>query len=294
MREVTPNLDPKDFWSSELKKFIPKFLEKHPTLRNFREKASVILHGSITLGIDDLFADIDLWFLIPEEEFVELKNTSKSLFFDIEVNDKLGHLNAEPIKEFSRHVYQLKDGYDQSDMDIIFQLRNAEIIIDNTGIGGELINTVSQPMRKEVRELFFFYHYVEMRGEHRACDNPMERNDPVAFLLSLPKVLAHALRAAMVLDGEPYPYDKWLYYTASKTPTGKKLVPSIDRIIDLIANDTLRFNGTEAENPISQELRVIRKTLIEEAQAKGNRSTWLDKWWLYMTQPRDKLKNIRW
>jgi len=294
MREITPNLDPKEFWSNELKKFIPEFFKHHKILKNFQNNASVILHGSITLGIDDPFADIDLWFLIPEEEFVELKNVSESLFFEIEVNDKLGHLNAEPIEEFSRRVYQLKDEYDQSDMDIIFQLRNAEIIIDNTGIGEELINSVSQPMRKEVRDLFFFYHYVEMRGDHRACDNPMERHDPVAFLLSLPKVLAHSLRAAMVLDGEPYPYDKWLYLTALKTPTGKKIAPSIDRIIDLISKDILRFKGSEAENPIGQELRIIRKILIEEAQAKGNNSLWLEKWWLYMTQPRDRLKNIRW
>ncbi|MHA2181731.1 MAG: hypothetical protein ACXAAH_09940, partial [Promethearchaeota archaeon] len=259
MIDFNTSMEKKDYWIKELKKFIPEYLEQNVILKKFQRNASVILHGSITLGIDDPYADIDLWFLIPEDEFVELNNTSESLFFKIAVNNKLGHLNVEPIEEFSRRVYQLKDEYDQSDMDIIFQLRNAEIIIDNGGIGEELINKVSQPMRKEVKDLFFFYHYVEMRGEHRACDNPMERHDPVAFLLSLPKVLAHALRAAMVLDGDPYPYNKWLYYTALKTPTGKKIAPSIDRIINLIAKDTLRFKGTEAENPIGQELRVIRK-----------------------------------
>ncbi|MHA1991458.1 MAG: hypothetical protein ACW98A_10880 [Candidatus Hodarchaeales archaeon] len=294
MREDIPNSDPKNFWSNELKKYIPEFLEKHTILKNFNKNASVILHGSITLGIDDPFTDIDLWFLLPEEEFLELKNVSESLFFDIKVNDKLGHLNAEPIEDFSRRVYQLKGEYGQNDMDIIFQLRNAEIILDNTGIGNELINSTRQPMRKEVRELFFFYHYVEMRGDHRACDHPMERNDPVGFLLSLPKVIAHTLRAAMVLDGEPYPYDKWLYYAALKTPTGKKIAPSIDRIIDFLAKDILRFKGSEADNPIGQELRVMRKILIDEAQARGNNSPWLEKWWLYMTQPRDELRNIHW
>jgi hypothetical protein len=122
----------------------------------------------------------------------------------------------------------------------------------------------------------------------------MERHDPVAFLLSLPKVLAHALRAAMVLDCEPYPYDKWLYYAALKTPTGKKLVPSIDKILNLIAEDTLRFKGSEKDNPISQELRVIRRILIETAQTKGINEPWLERWWLYMTQSRDRIKEIHW
>jgi hypothetical protein len=179
-------------------------------------------------------------------------------------------------------------------MDIVYQLRNAEIVVDNTGIGKELINSACQPMRKEVSDIFFFYHYVEMRIEHRACDNPMERHDPIGVILSLPKVIAHALRAAMVLDGEPYPYDKWLYYRASQTPTGKKLVPSIDKILDFIAEDYLRFKGSESEHPISQELRVIRRILVEAAQAKGNNSPWLEKWWLHMTEPRDKIKDIHW
>ena len=294
MVEFNPSMERRDYWVRELKEFIPIFLKEHPILREFSENASILFHGSITQGIDDAFADIDLWFLLPDKEFVELKKVSDSLFFIIKVNDKLGHLNAESIEEFSRRVFELKNENDQIGMDNIFQLRNAEIINDNTGIGNELINSASQPMRKEVREIFFFYHYVEMRSEHRACDNPMERHDPVAFLLSLPKVLAHALKAAMVLDGEPYPYDKWLYYAALKTPTGKKIKPSIDKIIDLIAKDNLRFKGSEADNPIGQELRVIRKTLIEEAHARGNTSPWLETWWLYMTQPRDKLKNIHW
>ena len=36
----------------------------------------------------------------------------------------------------------------------------------------------------------------------------------LAFLLSLPKAMAHALQTAMVIDGEPYPYDKWLCFAA--------------------------------------------------------------------------------
>ena len=294
MTEFTPKIEKKDYWVRELKKFIPKFLKQHPILNNFYENASVILHGSLTLGFDDLFSDIDLWFLIPEEELVEIKNVSESLFFEIEVNKKPGHLNAESIEDFSRCLYQLKNYYNQTDMDIVYQLRNAEIVLDKSGRGSELIKVACKPMNKEVGDLFFYFHYVEMRSEHRACDNPMERRDPIGFLLSLPKVIAHALRAAMVLDGQPYPYDKWLYYAASQTPTGKKLVPSIEKILNLIAKDNLRFKGSESDHPISQELRVIRRILVETAQVKGNNSPWLEKWWLFMTQPRDLIKNIGW
>ena len=103
-------------------------------------------------------------------------------------------------------------------------------------------------------------------------------------LLSLPKILTHALKAAMVLDNEPYPYEKWLFYAARKTKTGKLLIPSVEKILNLIADDMIRFKGLESDNPISQELRVIRRILIEVAQNNGYNYPWLNKWWLYITQ----------
>ncbi len=294
MSEIIPKNDSKDYWVKKLKKFVPEFLKQHEILKNFHEKASVILHGSITLGFDDPFSDIDLWLLIPKEELIQLEKISGTLFFEIEVNDKPGHLNAESIEEFSRQFYRLRNSNDQPDLDIVFQLRNAVIVIDKTGIGKELITSACQPMRKEVSDCFFFYHYIEMRGDHRASDNPMERNHPVGVLLSLPKTLAQSLRAAMVLDNEPYPYDKWLYYMAKKMPTGKKLIPSIETILNILAEGGLHFKGSEKDNPISQEIREIRKILIEEARSRGNNSPWLEKWWLYMTQARAMIKEIHW
>lgn len=294
MTKIFTKKGSKDEWIKKLKKFIPEYLNQHEILKDFHEKASIILHGSLTLGFDDPFADIDLWLLLPEKEFIQLEKISETFFFDIEVDKKPGHLNAESIEEFSRRLYQLRNSNDQHDLDIVFQLRNAAIIIDKNGIGRALIASACQPMRKEVSDCFFFYHYTEMRGDHRAMDNPMQRNDPMGVLLSLPKTLAHALRAAMVLDRQPYPYDKWLYYMAKKTPTGKKIIPSIEKILNLIAGGGLHFKGPEIENPISLEFREIRKILIEEARSRGNNSPWLEKWWLYMTQARDKIQEIHW
>lgn len=287
-------MENRDIWIKKIKKFIPEFMDRHPVLRDFRDRATIILHGSITLGFDDPFSDIDLWLLIPEIELNNLDKVSESRFFEIEVDGKPGHLNAESIEDFSKRFHHLKNHNDNWDTDIIYQLRNAEVLLDNAEIGQGLILLAKKPMRKEVRDSFFFYHYVEMRTEHRASDNPMERHDPVGIFLSLPKVIAHALRAAMVLDSEPYPYDKWLYFASSKTSTGEKLIPSINKILDLLASNKLRFEGSEAENPISQELRIMRKILIENAIAKGIDTPWLYEWWLFMTQARDNMNGITW
>jgi len=149
-------------------------------------------------------------------------------------------------------------------------------------------------MREEVRRAMFLYHYVEMRSDHRACDNPMERGDPPALLFSLPKVLGHGLRAAMILDGEPYPYDKWLYQAAQATPSGRALTPHVDRVIELLGGDALRFDGPASDNPIDHEVHAIRNALMEAARAAGIDEPWLDTWWLSMDAARVAHEEVRW
>jgi hypothetical protein len=239
------------------------------------------------MGINDEFSDLDVWLLVPSEDLPELDKTAGTRFFEMKVDGKLGHLTAESIEEFSESVHQCH-------MNTIYHLRKAEIITDNTGVALELIRLVRTPMPPQVSDAFFFHHYVEMRSEDRACDNPMERKDPVAVLLSLGKAMGHALRAAMVLDGEPYPYDKWLHLAAAQLPTGRGVTPHIERIIDLLRDDALHFPGSQRENPISLELRAIRRILIDAARAKGNDAQWLSKWWLHIDQARDAIEQIRW
>jgi len=279
--------DPKHHWATRLGEWLPGFIEKHPVLSGLDRLASVVLYGSTTAGVDDAFSDLDLWLLLTEADMVRLAAACETRFFGFELDGKAGHLTAHAVGEFREKVRGCE-------MDTICHLRNAVVLSDPTGAADELVRLACRPMRQAVSDAFFFYHYVEMRSEHRSCDNPMERNDPVASLLSLTKTIAHALRAAMVLDGEPYPYDKWLHRDALATPTGHLLGPSIERILGGLTGDGLRSEAPESDHPIGLELRVIRRLLIEAAQAKGNQAPWLHEWWLHMMQARQAIEGIRW
>ena len=279
--------DRRGHWIDRLSEFLPGFLQSHPILRRFHEKASAVLHGSVAMGIDDAFADLDLWLLVPEGDMTQLDAASETRFFELELDGKEGHLNAESVGAFSARVRGC-------DMDAIFQLRTAEVLADPTGAARELVGLARRPMRPEVSLAFFRYHYVEMRGEHRSWDNPIERSEPVGALLALSKTIAHALRAAIVLDRQPYPYDKWLHHAAGATPTGKLLLPGLERILDLLAADKLRAGGPESDHPIGVELRVMRQVLIDAAEAGGIRQPWLRKWWLHMDEACEGIRDIRW
>ena len=287
MTEPARNADPKAYWVGRLGEFLPGFFADDPALSRFAGRESTIFYGSLARGIDDEFADVDVWLLLAGEDFAELTDCAESLFFQFQLDGREGHVTAHLAQEFAAKVHGC-------DMDTIYQLRHGQALTDNTGAAGPLIELARQPMGGEVSRALFLYHYVEMRSEHRACDNPIDRNDPVALLLSLPKAIAHALRAAMVLDGEVYPYDKWLHSEAVQTPTGSLLAPSVAKILDMLAADGLRLQAREHQHPISNELRAVRGILIDAARAHGLDEPWLTQWWLYMTQAADAMKNVRW
>jgi len=287
MTDTSQKTDVRNHWSARLAEWLPGFLDAHPVLSRFHRSGSVVLYGSTMLGVDDAFSDIDLWLLLSKGDLAGLDAVSETRFFTFKVDGKAGHVVAHTADELRRRL-------EGCDMDTVYHLRNAEILTDDLGAAAGLIEAARRPMRQEVADAFFFYHYVEMRSDHRACDNPMDRTDPIALLMFLPKTIAHALRAAIVLDGEPYPYEKWLYQAACKTPTGRRLAPTVEAVIDLLGEDQLRYPGPECDHPIGRELMTLRRTLIDAAHAHGNHAPWLNEWWLHMNQARDAIQGVRW
>lgn len=274
-------------WTATLRPFVPQFVSQHPVLSKLDNQMSIILHGSTTMGIDDPFSDLDFWLLLRETSLAEFDSLSPTRFLSFKLGGKEGHFNVTGAGHFADRLVRCN-------MDLIYQLRLGVIFADDRDLAHRLQRLARQPMPKAVRDALLFWHYTEMRGEHRACDNPMQRVDPAALLLSLTKTIAHALQAAMVLDGEPYPYDKWLCRAARQTPTGARVATSVDAILNLIARGQLHFPGGESQHPISHELRAIRKILIDAARGQAINEPWLEKWWLYMDQAREAFQTVRW
>ena len=277
----------RELWVGRLREFLPGWFAEHEVLSRLSDGAAVVLYGSTARGLDDAWSDLDLGLLLSDSEFQALAGSCDTTFFGFGVEGKEGHIMAVPVRQW-------RDEVAHCHMDRIYHLQRAAIVSDVEGRAAELLDYARAPMREEVRRAMFLYHYVEMRSDHRACDNPMERREPPALLFSLPKVLGHGLRAAMILDGEPYPYDKWLYQAAQATPSGRALTPHVDRVIELLGGDALRFDGPASDNPIDHEVHAIRNALMEAARAAGIDEPWLDTWWLSMDAARVAHEEVRW
>lgn len=246
-----------------------------------------MLHGSTTMGVDDAFSDLDLWLLLDRAQLVALDALSPTRFFGFRLDGKEGHVCVHGVEEFDARIRGC-------DMDIIYQLRLCEALSDGTSDARRLKALASRQMPEDVRRALFMWHYVEMRGEHRSCDTPIERGDAVALLLGVAKTITHALRAAMVLDGQPYPYDKWLFKAAGSAPTGAMVASGVESLLKRISTGALAIGGPEKQHPIGLELREIRRILVEAARAGGIDGPWLDRWWLQMDAARAVYQAVRW
>jgi hypothetical protein len=271
---------------------LPAALRAHPAIAALADRAAVVLHGSRAMGLSDDFADVDLWVLTGAAAAgaFEREHGGRFVEFSPEAESAMGargHFNVESIEALSARVRRC-------DFPLIAELRTAVALADPGGLSRELLALAGRPMSDTVRLAWFRYHYVEMRGEHRACDNAIERGDATALLLQVARTLEHAIRAASVLDREPYRYGKWLAHAARRTPSGAAVVALAERAIALIEGGALRVRGPEDAHPLTGVLKSMRRTLVESARAGGIDGPWLVEWWLHIDNARRGVDDIEW
>ncbi|MEO6436281.1 MAG: hypothetical protein ABIP55_11060 [Tepidisphaeraceae bacterium] len=266
---------------------LPALLRAHPAVAALLDRSALLLHGSTTIGIDDPLADWDLWVLTDMESWRDFDREHGTRFIEFRSVRK-GHFQIEPIDAFRHRVARC-------DFQLISELRHALVLSDPRGIAAGILADSCKPMSEQVRRAWFCHHYVEMRGEHRACDNAIDRGGHAfAVLLGATRALEHALQAAMILDGEPYRYGKWLTTMAARTPTGAGIVPLVHDAMRLIASGAIDHPGPEAAHPLTLMLKEIRRVLIDAARAAGIDEPWLNEWWLHIDKARDGVRDVTW
>ncbi|UCE05116.1 MAG: nucleotidyltransferase domain-containing protein [bacterium] len=275
-------------WVTASKKYFQTFVPADQILNHFSENITIVLHGSTARNVDDEHSDLDYWLVLDDDEYEKFRSITEQSFIPIEIDGKEGHINPLSIR-------QIEKCFDNEiEMWLINEISTSIVIVDNKNVFPKYIELARQPLSDSVRYAFFFYNYCMMRGYHRSCDNPMERGDEFAVLVSLMQTLQYAFQAAFVLDRVAYPYEKWLYLQAYFFETPKSLIEHVDNIIDEIKNNSISLFGPEKENRISQELRVIRAKLVDKAKQVGINELWLEKWWRYIDRSREIICKVRW
>lgn len=280
-------VDPRrSYWVDASKRFFGS--HNAPALLNELEgEWHIALHGSAARGIDDKVSDLDFWLLVDEVAMEQFDVISSSRFVEIDVEGKPGHINPILLSEIDEAFSLLK-------FELINELRCAVPLYDPRGSFEKRKQRAQLAVSDAVIRAAFFQCYVEMRACHKSADNPMDRHDSWASLSGVVKTIEYAMKCALILDGRPWPYGKWLHVETRKSPTGQRIIPNVERVLDLLAEGRQSLLGPEKENAISAELRSIRRTLVDQAKRTGIDEPWLDRWWIYIDEARAALGDLAW
>jgi len=265
---------------------LPQLMREHPAVAALRDSSAIVLHGSTTIGVEDGRADWDVWVLTDTDTAAQFGRDAGTRFIEFK-SRRPGHFTVEPLEQFQRRM-------SACDFELISELRYAQLLSDCGGMGASLLAEARKPMSDAVRNAWFRFHYVEMRSEHRACDNAIERCEPIPLLLGITRTLQHALQAGMVLSREPYRYSKWLARLAATTAHGRDIVPLVEQTVRLIEQGALREPGPEVAHPINLKLRQIRQVLVDSARESGIDGRWLSHWYLHIDEARGGIHDVTW
>ena len=285
-------------WTKRIDKALPGIIAGHPGLGEVRDRCIYAFYGSLSRGIADEFADIDLVCLLEPDAYRRASSNRTSDFFDFTLDGRKGHVTVEPITDWTGALESCK-------VETIFEMRFARLLAGDpakseardrlTRQFRDAVARANRPPSETARRRLFFHHYVQFRSAHRAAQDPMNRQEPHAVFMFLGLAMAQAFRAALILEGKPFPYEKWLRKTALETETGRSIAGYADHIISLLGSGALRREGGERENPLSQTLRQgMRRALMEAARDSGIDEPWLDRWWEHIGESRAALQEMSW
>lgn len=241
---------------------------------NLVKDGGIIFHGSITSGIDDEYTDLDMWLILDSKVYFDFvfKNGH---FFDFEVEKKWGHINIENLDVFINRV-------SNCDFPLIYELRNGYFVHGNDSVL-TLYKTAQKEINKDITENHFLYNYAIARNWQKSSENIIRRGDKTALLLTMSKFIEHALKAAIISNGRPYPYQKWLYHTASGIDSCNLLVNEIDLLLEIIERNGILGDVNDIDNNVLfKSMEKIKGALIDLASIHNIESPIIEKWYLYI------------
>jgi len=76
------------------------------------------------------------------------------------------------------------------------------------------------------------HHYQQTCECMEAAKKQLKRDHQISVTLLVAHGLSHLMRYCCLLDGRPYPYDKWLYQSAMQTTLGAEVKTHVDVLFD--------------------------------------------------------------
>lgn len=269
--------------SSALRTLADRYVEElsqNPLLRDHWPRLSLVLKGSTARGNADRYSDIDFVFFCDEDvrrAVIEAHRrqglTERTDGVFLPLGNWVGHYHFESFDHLAG--YFTERNYPQA------WEYSAAIPLHDPGerfrllIAENMAALLAEPL-PAVRD-----QYLEMQLTLDWLRHPLKRADAVAVALHCADLLRGICRIAYLLDGKPFPHDKWLFHYIGGTRFGRKHRAAILAYSGLLSSPVPRHR--ELENyPQYVHAAILLSAVADFIRREYGIQPWLDEWWRYV------------
>ncbi len=262
--------------------YIQNVVLNSPLLADSRDEISVVLSGSRAVGYHVPESDYDFLGLCDSETYAHVaklagRSPSASVI-GISLNEeaaRLGGIKAD-VNLFERS--RIEQAFQNYRDVIVWIWMKAKIIVDREDTIRDLKQSFTGYPR-EVLERKLRYHWLRDfdLSVHSMTYQPKSQN-VFSVIFALSSKIAEQCKLCCLLDGKPFPYDKWLLRACAETELGARLSPIFHRAIALL---------TKLDNDLTKNWAMVREAIdaidieacdiLEDALVKwGFEREWID------------------
>jgi hypothetical protein len=270
---------------SEALRLLESYLEErvrpHPVVRPRLARASIYVTGGFVTGLWDEAADLELRFLLPDNEHAVLgAELRRNGLWKPGRDARVRIRDGEPFRQFrgvEMHYLsesQLAAALRFEPSQTLWTLKHAAIGPDPDARLKAVVQQAESDFAARLGDFRceHYYHFREARNE--LTPRLMPRRLATLLAIKRGETVREALRLAFLADGKPYPPDSLLEAMAEReTRAGAGIV---DAVRALVA-------ATEAET-LEHVSKVLRDRVIFALQKGGVSDRWLEQWWLWPLQ----------
>jgi hypothetical protein len=254
-----------------------------PLLADSRYRISFVLSGSRAVGYHVPRSDYDFLGLCDSETYAHIAELSgrspAASDIDIFLNEEAAKLGDGIKADVSLFDKSRIEGAFQSYRDVVIWIwANARIIVDRDNSVHDLKQSFNGYPRN-VLEQKLRYHWLRdfNLSVHSMTYQPKSQN-VFSVVYALSSKIAEQCKLCCLLDGKPFPYDKWLLRACGETKLGAKLSPIFHRVTAIL---------TKLENDLEKNWKMVQEAtsaidteacdILEDALVEwGFEREWID------------------
>ena len=224
-----------------LRHFIHEKLLQRPELTECQNRLAIVLAGSRAIGYHTSTSDYDLLGLCDAPTYARfLRNTGHDpsvAGIDISVDRKEAEQTLGREVDFA--VYEadrIQHAFQEFNDVVLWIWTNAQAIVDPChAVSGLQASFGSYPrdvLEQKLKEHFLRDFHLSVHG---LTYHPESRN-VFAVLNTMTSKIGEYCKMCCLLDGKPFPYEKWLLRACADTRLGERLVPIFERVLTTLSS----------------------------------------------------------